>query len=433
MLLWGMVCRFAARPSPVFGMLAAWLAASAEGQDLPRAQTVTTRERPEVTATGVAVGAFTVSPKLTLSGLYDDNVLAAPNDSQSTFRLDAAPEISAHSNWAAHALNLLASANYGRNRDFSSEDYNDWQLSADGRVDIDTNVNLASGVGRAHDHLDRASPNDANGIEPTRFDRSDAFLRYEHHFGRLSLHADASGTRWDFIDVLGVRNGAVVLLNQDDRDRTDYEASVRFGYEIQPGYDAYVRVTRERRDYETLQDFIDADRSSLGREVAAGIALDFDGVTFGEIFVGYRAQDYLDPYPDIDTPLYGGALHWNPSGVTTVSATLQRSIAETTTTLFSGYTNTDSSVSVDHELRRDILLNAGVHYGTDDYEGIGTASRKDRTTDLVLKSTFLLNRNLQVAVQYEYLRRQSRDSTALPTAPNDFRKNILLFQVGLQL
>lgn len=396
----------------------------------PAGETVVNRSRPEVDPLGVTAGDFLILPRISLAGSYDDNVLATESNKKSDFGLFVSPEVESHSNWGKHALNLFASADLGRYADYSSEDFEDWEISADGRVDILHSSQLFIGAGGGRDHVYRTSSDDANGVKPTEFDHANAFGRYLQYLGRFSLQFDASVTRKDYDDVLGVNE---VIINQDDRDRNTYRTGIRGGYEILPDSEVYLRLTGNRTDYDDVQDATNADSSSKGYEAVAGIVLDPGGVFFGDLYAGYMSQNYDSPYPDIDTPAFGTNLYWNPTGLTTFSLAVLRTINETISDDFSGYTSTNTSLVVDHELRRDLLLKAGIIYVVDDYAGIGSAKRDDSTYDLLLGSTYLVSRYLNFSVQYHHVHQDSDDNTASSTTPYEFDKNVILIQLNTQL
>lgn len=407
-------------------------AAASAADELPRGETVQNRARPEVTPQGVVMGDFVIFPRLSLAGAYDDNLLASDTDERSGYRFKFAPEVAARSDWGNHALNFQASAEAGQNSEFSSENYQDWAVGTDGRLDILRTLRLYAGATGGHDHVERTAPEDSSGLEPTEYDFATAFGRYEQQFGRISLRLSADVLRNDYQDVPGIINGNRVTINQDDRDRNEYRLGVRGGYEFIRDYEAFLRLTGNRRDYDDLLDVSNTDRSSEGYESVAGIALDLGGVTFGDVYAGYLNQNYKTPFPDIDTPVFGTNLFWNPSGLTTVSFGVQRSINEAVNIHFSGYTSTETSLAVDHELRRDFLLRAGIDYTADEYTGIGSAARDDETYHLQLAPTYLANRFLHISLQYHYLQRDSDDNTA--TSLHDkFDKNLFILQLDTQL
>lgn len=414
------------------GIVLLLCAVAASAQEPARTETVTERSRPELSPTGIIAGSFVLYPQLTLSGLYDDNILAARENKGSGFAALYSPKLSAKSNWGAHALNILAAADIGRYSSLTRENYEDWEIYTDARLDVRRTVQLSGGIGLARDHVERISPTDADGLEPTEFYRDQAYGRYTHRFGRFFFRLGVKVIRSDFNDVLANRSGSVVLLNQDDRDRTEYTTDIQLDYEVLPEQQVFIRATSARNEYDELQDITNLDRSSEGHEIVAGLQWDLDGLISGDIYAGGRRQDYEPPFPDVDTPVYGLTLHWNPTRLSTVGLMVERSINETIRPLLSAYVRTRSSVSVDHELRRDILLNAGLHYYSDRYEGIGAVARDDTTYDVAVGPKYLVSRNLHLLAQYHYLRRDSNDNTVPSSTTDEFKKNIILFQIRMQ-
>lgn len=409
-------------------------AAAVPAEEIARGQTVMTRARPDFSPLGIGAGEFLVLPRLGVTAAYDDNVLATNDDEKSTLHTILRPDIQIRSGWGRHALNLTANGEVGRNATYSSEDYEDWEGALDGRFDASHALQIHGGVGGGHDHVERTAPDEENGLHPTEFDHADAFGRYSHTLGRFSLQLDTAAKRLDYGDVIGVRNGVSAVINQDDRDRTEYRFGARGGYEVWQGYETFLRVSGNRRDYDDLQDFINVDRSSDGYEATAGVTLDVGGLVVGDLQAGYMSQDYSAPFPDIQSPLFGTSLHWNPSGLTTLNLSVQRLINEAVSATYSGYTSTSMSLGVDHELRRNLLLNANFDYITDEYAGVGSASRDDATYQLQLGPTWLAGRHIHLSAHYRYLRRESDGSTATaPHSTNQFDKNILLIQLSGQL
>jgi uncharacterized protein (PEP-CTERM system associated) len=102
----------------------------------------------------------------------------------------------------------------------------------------------------------------------------------------------------------------------------------------------------------------------------------------------------------------------------------QRSIQETTQLNASGYFSTSGGVSVDHELRRNVILSAGFNYTNNDYQGI---SREDDVTTARLGARYLLNRNLYLSGGYNYT---ARDSSV---AGADYDDNVVMLRLSTQL
>ena len=72
-----------------------------------------------------------------------------------------------------------------------------------------------------------------------------------------------------------------------------------------------------------------------------------------------------------------------------------------------GYLSTSTSIQIDHELMRNVLLNGSLTWSTDDYEGI------DRTDDRLQASvggTYLVNRTVGISLAASHFE-QSSDGT----------------------
>ena len=90
---------------------------------------------------------------------------------------------------------------------------------------------------------------------------------------------------------------------------------------------------------------------------------------------------------------------WSPSGLTTVTGRLTRSIEDAAQEGVSGYTYTAAGLTLDHEYRRDILLQAtGGLQRADFLQGGGT-----QTALLFgLGVTWLVDRQMRVSATYSY-------------------------------
>ena len=88
----------------------------------------------------------------------------------------------------------------------------------------------------------------------------------------------------------------------------------------------------------------------------------------------------------------------------TITVAAGRTIEDTPTTGVGGYLASSGSIGVDHELLRNVILNARVTFGRDEYEGI---DREDTRVGLSVGGTYLINRNLGVNASLSSLDTQS--------------------------
>lgn len=368
---------------------------------VPRGETVTTREHPGLDPIGVHVGGFLLYPALQIGAQRMDNIFADEQDPRADVITRLEPALELQSGWNRHALRGSVTGVLARYRDNPSEDYSDFTADARGRLDVWRDSRIEAGGRVARLHEDRGSPDDVNGIEPTRYQASSVFASTSMGFGRLRMTLDAA-TEWLFYeDVLATAG----VINNDDRDRTQDEAGIEVAYEFVPARSVFARARANRRDYRAERDDFGLDRDSKGSELAGGVRLDFTGVIGGAAYAGRIAQDYEDPsLPPLDATDFGATLTWSPTGLTTIGATLARSVEETTFNGASSVRRTVANVNLDHELLRNLLLNGQIQRSDDVFNGI---PREDAYDAWAIGARYLANRYLAGILRFNQDRRDS--------------------------
>ncbi len=415
------------------GFLLMTITGAYAAEDTIRGRTATTMPHPELSPYGIQNGGFVYSPSAVYSFGYNDNVYATKNDKESSYISEFTPSISANSIWSRHALNFDATASFGKNHSFPTEDYTDWSLGADGMLEIRHDIKLFAGVGFGHEHVDRTAPDDSRGIEPTEFDRASFFTRYTQKFGRMAGTMALNIVNKEYDNVEGIRFGFPITIDNSTRDRTEYRLRMRGSYQYVGKERVFLSITAFETDYDSVG-ANGRDKSSTGLEPAVGADFDYHGILVGVISVGYRSQDYHDPLPDIDTPIVEANIHWNITDLTTANFGVDQSIRESINQFFSGYVSSTASLGLDHELRRDLVLNLAFHYTEDEYEGIDPAERNDESYYLVAGATYKMNRNFYFDAQYVYSQRESDFSlSTLSSNRFDYTNNLISFSIRAQL
>lgn len=386
-----------------------------------RGETVASRRRPELEPLGLRVGSFLLRPAIAVEEAYNSNIFATETDEEGDFITRVLPGLVLDSNWSRHRLTLRAAAELGFYADNSSEDYIDYLAGAEGRLDIDRDAYLTGSADYRHLHEDRGSPDDVAGDGPTEFDTMLFTAGYVQRFGRFRARLAGTFENLDFDDVDAIGGGTI---NNDDRDRIEAEGTLRVGYEIVPDYEAFVQGSYNFRDYDDPTDDAGFDRDSDGFGVVAGLTVDFGGITFGDFFVGYRQQDYEDPsFGTLSGLDAGAALTWNVTPLTTVVGGVRRTVEETTSAGSGGFFGTEVSLSVDHELLRNLVLGLDGRYVMRDYDGI---DRTDDYYELGFDALYMMNRNLYLSAGYEYRDR----STNAPG--EDYAQHVAMVRLTLQ-
>jgi hypothetical protein len=361
------------------------------------------RPRPEYEALGLPAGTFAAFPSIQVDAEYNDNIFAVASGADSDWVFRLKPEVSLESGWSRHALAAYARAHIARYQDFDAENFEDWNVGATGRLDITRAANLAGGVDYASVTEPRTSSNaPASTREPITYDLGSAFLAGSRVSGRTKLSARADIREFDYEDAVTL-GGTVV--DQDNRDRTITSLTGRADYAVSPATALFVQATSNSRDYDTATSLLLPARDSDGYEILAGANFEVGALARGEVAVGYISQEFdAAVYDEINGFGARASLEWFPTQLTTVTGTASRTIEDSGIAGSGGYLSTSVGLRIDHELMRNILLNADVSLSSDAYEGI---DRDDDRLQYSVGGTYLLNRTLGVSVAASHFEQTS--------------------------
>ncbi|MEQ9590682.1 MAG: outer membrane beta-barrel protein [Parvibaculaceae bacterium] len=377
------------------------------------------RERPEFDAVGIRAGSFMLYPELELGVTYDDNVFGTQNNTDSDIYYGVSPSVSIESDFGRHELNFNG---YTDSRFYSSdtsEDRFDWGVAADGIVDVSQFTQIQANVGYDELTEDRTSTNRvAGGIEPTEYDVFNAGITLNQRFNRLTASVGARYTDNDYKDDAAIGGG---VIDQDFRDHEKLVIPVRLSYDVSPDTSIFVAGSYNTREYDQQPPAVAVNRDSNGYDVGIGAAFDFTNLIRGEAFVGYLEQEYDQVgFQKVDGIDFGLNGEWYASELTTVTAGINRTVEESSSAGSSGHLDTTYEVGIAHELQRNIILTADASYLDVEFEGI---TRDDETISAGVGVQYLVNRNAELELGYDYT---SRDSSAIG---QDYDKSV----VGLSL
>lgn len=396
-----------AAPAGVAAAQAAGLrSAQAASDDLfARDRAIAVRERAHegYEARGVPAGAFTLYPRLQFEAEHTDNLYASATSERSDLILRLRPEVSLESGWARHALALFARGAINRHQDYGTEDSESWTAGFDGRVDVSRATNLAAGASIGEQVEPRTSSNAPSAsIEPIQYEMAQAYAAASRTTGRLRLSGRADVRSFDYQDGRDI-SGAVI--DQDDRDRTIRSLSGRADYAISPATAIFAQVTGNDRDYDMASTPLVAARDSSGYEFLVGVNFELGAVSRGEIAVGYIEQEFDSAaYSRIDGFGARAQIEWFPTELTTVTTAASRTIEDAGMAGAGGYLSSALSLTVDHELLRNVILSGQLAYTMDDYNDI---DRDDDRFNASVGGTYLLNRNLGLTVSASHMEQSS--------------------------
>lgn len=388
-------------------------------------------------AKGVHLGSFTLFPVIIIDNGYDTNILKSDAHELDSHIVHFKPGFSIGSGWSRHALNFSINTDITEfSRDSDANNYEDIFLKLSSRLDILRNSVFDATFSYDNLHEDRGSPDQLGGSTPTFYDKKMLVLNYIHKFNRISVKPNIKFSRFDYENT--PTTALTGSLQQSTRSRWEYSPSIRLGYEIQPEYEAFAKLVWKENIYDDLvvngsSTNNPFNRDSHGFNVLAGMEFDLTEIITGEASIGYLYRGYDDSRLDQISEANGFiSLLWRPTSLTTADFNLSRDINETTQLGVSGIITNSIGANVIHELRRNILLKAGVNYSYNQYEGynrVATTNRKNRVEDNYDGSVsveYLMNRNFNMSLNYNYSKRHAN------YALSDYEVHQLIFSLTAQ-
>jgi len=377
---------------------------------------------------GVRAGSFMLHPGVELAAEFHDNILYTDTNQLDDTIFHIRPYITAQSNWSRHSFNFRLAADIGRYADFSFRDYEDYFVNIGGRVDVMSRSSFNYTADWMQLHEDRNVRSATQGIEPTKYTLTGGSLGYDHTFNRLSLGILFSLSSLSYDDN---RNVEDEIIDNSDRDRDLTSVQLRAGYQFQTDKQAFVSVIAREVDYDQEFDRNGISRDSDGYSINGGVSFAITGVLSGDLFLSYHDMSYDSPDLNDVSGWGGGAgLHWMPTTLTSVHATMTSSIEQTTDQNSSGYLRTLYSLRADHELRRDLQITGMISYSNNDYQLNDNAPTGARTEDNYWRAevgaSYFINRHIYVSASYNY----SDFSSNIPN--DDFTANRFWLVLGLE-
>jgi hypothetical protein len=379
----------AARAQPLSG----YFPAGVPGYDTMPGVTVLSRARPDYQPPGIPLDSFLVAPSFEEGLGYDSNVLGGPG-SPGSWTLGTYPAVQARSDWSRDAVAGILGLDDTRYLDMPRQSRTDATAAFGGTLAIGRDE-LTLAAAYLDRHEDRTSLDALPSDTPVAFTLFDARVDYTLALDRLALTPNLEFSRYQYSNttILGVP------VSQIYRDRDVLAGGLTARYEIMPLQNALLVLRGTGTNYLTPQAG-QPTRNSTAILVLAGLSDDRDALWRYRLLFGWEQRQFAaSAYRAHAAPVAEAELIWAPSGLTTVSGTLTRSIEDAAQEGVVGYTYTAASLTIDHEYARDILLQAtGGVQQADFLQGGG------RQTALLfgLGVTWLVDRRTRLSATYSF-------------------------------
>lgn len=405
--------------------------------------TVLSRARPEYDPLGIRVGDFIVRPELDESVGYNSNVIGqVPAVGSAEVVTDA--NLRFASDWATSSFGGAFNVTNTQVPSLPNQNTTSWSAGLGGTYDIGADT-----LSLAATHLSAfILPYTIDVISFTRpgvmyftpiaYSLNDVRVGYTKVLGALSLtpafdftNVTYGTTTYEGLNglVLPPPVGGFVLgapENQSYLNHDIYQGSVTARYEYAPLRD-FIAVLRGSNIQYTSPGNGQFGPSRTGNAIDALVGLDYtaNAVWRYRVLVGYEVREYQN-YPTHSAPVFEADVIWQPSGLTTVTLKGVRTIEDAVDLDVSGYTLTQGRLQVDHELRRNIILTG---YGSVvNAQYINTGGGAETFFGAGAGVTYLLNRNVHLALTYDWL-----DHNGVHGFGPDYLQNVTMLQLRLAM
>jgi hypothetical protein len=325
---------------------------------------------------------------------FNDNVFAEQTDVKSDFFTDYGARIGG--DYSSSGFRAHLDLNYQERRYFSLSNEDFWQggarITTSQQLNSDLGIFLDGGIQRLS--VPRSDPNTINGFKPATYLLYDAETGTQIGSGDNIVTVTAGYNQ----SIYDQSFGAQGLIITNDRDRQELFGDVRFDHTFFGQQKLFVEVRPDGRSFGRDVDASGFRRASNGVRSDAGFVVDVDSLFLIQVSGGYQMQDYADArYGQIDEPDVTIDALWSPTRLTQVDV---KYVHEYTEDLFDespGYVHDMTTLTVSHELRRNLLLKADVSYDIRDLE------RSVRRYDILTseaRADYEIKRGITVGIDY---------------------------------
>ena len=412
------------------------------GFDQDAGVTVLSRLRPLYQEPGIRLGGITLTPRLDESIGFDSNVNGVNNGPSSGF-IQTSPSISATSDWTRNRLGFQFGLDNYSYLGIGNQNYTNVNVGVGGGITIGRS-DLSIGYTHLEQHERGTDIGSVASSTPVAYNVDAVRSDYSLESGRFTFLPNIDVRRYQF------SNATVQGINVSEsyRDREVYTGGVTTRYELSQQRGLLLVVEGTTSQFDRTQPGIPIPNSATAL-VLAGIDYQASGPWRYRLLAGGEFRQYQSPiYGNHTAPVLQADVIWTPTGLTTVTGFVRREIEDPQSEVTSGYNYTTVSLTVDHELKRNILLQGRGSFQAGDFFNGGGSSTAYTGGGGV---SWLVNPRLRLSADYDFTRQIGSNGSAFVSTSNlstatltpaeqlntltsgSYSRNVILFGVHIGL
>ena len=373
-----------------------YISPTVPGYDTLRGLEIPQRPRTEYDPLGIRLGEFTVRPQIDQGVGYDTNVLGT-NPATSSFFTNTNSQLFINSNFGTNSFGADFGINNYSYTDQKQESFTDWNASVGGTYQIGQGI-VTAAASEIYAHENPTDINSPTISQPLGFKVTDLRLNYTNQFNYWNVTPSFEYQGYRFDNLL--LPGATVSQKSRDVDEFTGGLTVKIGRIPERSFVVVVQATNAH--YIASQGTpppINPRPDSVTYELLGGVQYAFSANLQVLALIGYQVEEFTSPgFAQITSPVGQGVLIWAPSGLTTITGKFSRSIQTSVGETTSGVTVTQGLLTVDHEYRRNILLQGRIGAINSNFVG----GQSQTIYDFGASLSYLLNRNMRLTATYDY-------------------------------
>ena len=362
---------------------------------------------------GISVGAFTLFPQVDLSLGYDDNVFATTTATTASAVAVVRPALELRSEWLNHSLRLLASGGFGFYANAPTQNFQNYLIQADGRLDIRNDVYATGLIGFRRQTEALGTPNVSFAQAPTVVDSVPVELALYQRFNRLFYQLSVSATKYWYYDFSTITS---LGLPAASRDRTEYDEKLKIGYELSETLSFFITPGLNQRVYVDTVNSAGQQRDSTGWSMAVGASWTLGPKSTLDGSVGLINQTYTATGTSTSATMFSLGGSWNGYEPLMLRPMLMRSINESALSNYQNYVSTVAGIDFTYDIHYPWKAVGGFSYNTADYTPAPGVSGVNPRTDYFVKASlgllYEVRPQYSIGPVYEYSQGWSTDVAA---------------------
>lgn len=373
----------------------------------------------------IDAGVFKVTPTLSLSTGYDDNVFANDTEQDSLVSV-VKGRLTGVADSGAGEYRLGAGIEHGNYDRTSGGNYVDGDVNAAASWELDRRNQLGLRAKYLKDHLDRTDDEATDAPEEDRFHTVSYGINYrfgsEEARGRLVLDLNRDDKTFD-------NNRAANAV----KDMEATKATATFLYRVAPRTSLLAEYSNIDNDYDALN--AGENRDNEVKSAYVGATWKATGKTTGSARFGYQEKEFdnssLDSEDDTSWEI---KVDWEPVDYTKFTLKTMQTFDETTSSSNVNKQVTRHTLAWQHEWNDRLTSTASYTFSESDDEGSIAAAQINREKDLIeLGVIYELQRWVDLGLKYRYTDQDGTTGIGAVSSRDTYERNEIVLSLDMAL